>query len=96
MADPRADLACSDFASQAEAQDALDSLPSGSGRLDPDRDGIACESDFGNPEPEPAPKAAPYYKNCDAVRAAGAAPIHAGDPGWQQKFDADKDGTGCE
>jgi uncharacterized membrane protein YgcG len=36
------------------------------------------------------------YANCDAVRAAGAAPIHAGDPGWQQKFDRDGDGVGCE
>lgn len=49
----------------------------------------------------PAPVAAPqqqnvYYQNCDAVRAAGAAPIHSGDPGWQQKFDRDHDGVGCE
>ena len=42
------------------------------------------------------PPAAVYYKNCTAVRAAGAAPIHAGDPGWQTKFDADGDGVGCE
>ncbi len=38
----------------------------------------------------------PYYQNCDAVRAAGAAPIHPGDPGFQQKFDRDNDGVGCE
>jgi endonuclease YncB( thermonuclease family) len=38
----------------------------------------------------------PAYANCDAVRAAGAAPIHPGDPGWQQKFDRDRDGVGCE
>ncbi|MEY2525095.1 MAG: hypothetical protein QOJ66_3660 [Ilumatobacteraceae bacterium] len=43
----------------------------------------------------PAP-AAVYYQNCTAVRAAGAAPIHAGDPGWQTKFDRDGDGVGCE
>ena len=48
------------------------------------------------PQPKPQPKPAPSYKNCDAVRAAGAAPIHPGDPGWQQKFDADHDGVGCE
>jgi endonuclease YncB( thermonuclease family) len=42
------------------------------------------------------PAAAVYYKNCTAVRAAGAAPIHAGDPGWQTKFDGDGDGVGCE
>nr|WP_235436394.1 excalibur calcium-binding domain-containing protein [Arthrobacter sp. RIT-PI-e] len=45
----------------------------------------------------PAPAApAPYYQNCDAVRAAGAAPIYAGQPGFQPKFDRDGDGVGCE
>lgn len=37
-----------------------------------------------------------YYQNCDAVRAAGAAPIYPGDPGFQSKFDRDDDGVGCE
>jgi micrococcal nuclease len=37
-----------------------------------------------------------YYQNCTEVRAAGAAPIRAGDPGWQSKFDGDDDGVGCE
>lgn len=37
-----------------------------------------------------------YYKNCSAVRAAGAAPIYPGDPGWDPKFDRDNDGVGCE
>jgi uncharacterized membrane protein YgcG len=36
------------------------------------------------------------YANCDAVRAAGAAPIHPGDPGFEPKFDRDGDGVGCE
>ncbi len=50
--------------------------------------------------PVPAPVApvpvapAPYYQNCDAVRAAGAATIYAGTPGFQSKFD--RDGVGCE
>jgi endonuclease YncB( thermonuclease family) len=51
------------------------------------------------PEPVAAPAPAPtnvFYANCDAVRAAGAAPIYPGDPGWQPKFDRDKDGVGCE
>lgn len=52
-------------------------------------------------EPAPAPVApapAPdvYYANCDAVRAAGAAPIYAGQPGYSYKLDRDKDGVGCE
>ncbi|AUI52819.1 Excalibur calcium-binding domain-containing protein [Arthrobacter crystallopoietes] len=37
-----------------------------------------------------------FYQNCSAVRAAGAAPIRAGDPGWDTKFDRDSDGVGCE
>ena len=36
------------------------------------------------------------YANCDAVRTAGAAPIHVGDPGYATKLDRDGDGIGCE
>ncbi|MHC9547524.1 excalibur calcium-binding domain-containing protein [Corynebacterium diphtheriae] len=51
------------------------------------------------PEPAPAPAPAPvatYYKNCAAVRAAGAAPIYAGQPGYRSKLDRDGDGIACE
>ena len=37
-----------------------------------------------------------YYENCDAVRAAGAAPIYTGDPGYSRKLDRDGDGVACE
>lgn len=37
-----------------------------------------------------------YYPNCSAVRAAGAAPIHEGDPGYSLDLDRDGDGTACE
>lgn len=37
-----------------------------------------------------------YYANCSAVRAAGAGPIHRGDPGYSRKLDRDGDGTACE
>lgn len=36
------------------------------------------------------------YKNCDEVRAAGAAPIRRGDPGYSENLDRDGDGIGCE
>ncbi|MFD5618641.1 excalibur calcium-binding domain-containing protein [Streptomyces yangpuensis] len=36
------------------------------------------------------------YRNCDAVRAAGAAPIRRGDPGYGRHLDRDGDGIGCE
>lgn len=43
----------------------------------------------------PAP-AAVYYANCAAVKAAGAAPIRAGQPGYSRSLDRDGDGVGCE
>jgi len=46
--------------------------------------------------PAPPAGAAVYYANCTAVRAAGAAPIHRGDPGYAPKLDRDGDGIGCE
>ncbi len=36
------------------------------------------------------------FPNCAAARAAGAAPVYAGDPGYQPKLDRDRDGVGCE
>jgi hypothetical protein len=40
--------------------------------------------------------AATYFRNCDAARAAGAAPVRAGDPGYGRHLDRDGDGVGCE
>jgi hypothetical protein len=58
------------------------------------------------PEPSPTPSSVPrtseaavpetYYENCAAVRAAGAAPIHRGDPGYSSDLDRDGDGIACE
>lgn len=50
----------------------------------------------GKPAPAPAAPGAVSYPNCTAVRSAGAAPIRAGDPGFEAKFDRDGDGIGCE
>lgn len=47
------------------------------------------------PAAAPAPPAA-YYASCAAVRAAGAAPIRLGQPGYSTKLDRDGDGVGCE
>lgn len=46
-----------------------------------------------------APTAAPssvYYANCDAARAAGAAPLYRGQPGYRSALDRDNDGVACE
>ncbi|MFC9165237.1 excalibur calcium-binding domain-containing protein [Streptomyces fungicidicus] len=37
-----------------------------------------------------------YYQNCAAARAAGAAPVHRGEPGYGSHLDRDGDGTGCD
>lgn len=37
-----------------------------------------------------------YYANCADVRAAGAAPLHEGDPGYSSSLDRDGDGVACE
>lgn len=36
------------------------------------------------------------FRNCAAARAAGAAPVRRGDPGYGPHLDADGDGIGCE
>ncbi|MFC4333979.1 excalibur calcium-binding domain-containing protein [Salininema proteolyticum] len=37
-----------------------------------------------------------YYENCDAARAAGAAPLSRGDAGYGRHLDRDGDGVACE
>ncbi|MGW9346081.1 excalibur calcium-binding domain-containing protein [Nocardiopsis flavescens] len=37
-----------------------------------------------------------HFQNCDAARAAGAAPVRRGDPGYGSHLDRDGDGVGCE
>lgn len=37
-----------------------------------------------------------YYPNCTAARAAGAAPIYRGQPGYGKHLDRDGDGKACE
>ncbi|MFF9849626.1 excalibur calcium-binding domain-containing protein [Streptomyces litmocidini] len=51
------------------------------------------------PEPVRTTEEAPtdvHYANCTAVRAAGAAPIHRGEPGYDSHLDRDGDGVACE
>ncbi|WP_235433852.1 excalibur calcium-binding domain-containing protein [Protofrankia coriariae] len=49
------------------------------------------------PTPAPATTASSvYYRNCDAARAAGAAPIYQGQPGYRAALDANHDGVACE
>jgi hypothetical protein len=36
------------------------------------------------------------FRNCAEARAAGAAPVRRGDPGYARHLDRDNDGVGCE
>ena len=45
--------------------------------------------------PTPSSVALPF-ENCSAARAAGAAPVRRGDPGYAGHLDRDGDGVGCE
>ncbi|MCJ1680492.1 excalibur calcium-binding domain-containing protein [Streptomyces sp. APSN-46.1] len=55
-------------------------------------------------KPPTAPKTPPpadgggavYFKNCDAAKAAGKAPLRRGQPGYRDALDRDKDGIACD
>ncbi len=50
------------------------------------------------PQPTRISPATPQgaFRNCSEARAAGAAPVHRGDPGYGPHLDRDNDGVGCE
>jgi hypothetical protein len=53
----------------------------------------------GQPAPPTVGSAAPapvYYENCDAVRAAGAAPLYVDQPGYRAGLDGNSDGAACQ
>ncbi|MFB4162271.1 thermonuclease family protein [Alteribacillus sp. JSM 102045] len=62
-------------------------------------EGFEMEDNTSSDESEPASSSSEenvYYENCDTVRAAGAAPVYEGDPGYDTHLDRDGDGVGCE
>ncbi|WP_227997464.1 excalibur calcium-binding domain-containing protein [Nocardia australiensis] len=94
-ADPLNDLLCNSGSAQlcpAPAQPAPAPAPSVPSEPVP--------SVPANPVPSvpasPAPNPGVYYKNCDAVRNAGQAPLHRGEPGYAAHLDRDNDGIACE
>jgi Excalibur calcium-binding domain len=65
--------------------------------LDGDSDGIACEPWSGHTDRATSSRnGSTYYANCNAARAAGAAPIYRGEPGYRSALDRDNDGIACE
>jgi hypothetical protein len=49
-----------------------------------------------SPEENDARERSIHYSGCDAARAAGAAPIYRGQPGYRPEMDGDGDGIACE
>ena len=63
----------------------------------------AARSTPTRPASRAAPSAAPArqggsgaFRNCSEARAAGAAPVRRGEPGYGPHLDRDNDGIGCE
>jgi hypothetical protein len=57
-----------------------------------------CHRAAATPRPVDAGAAAASrpFRNCAEARAAGAAPVRAGEPGYAPHLDRDGDGIGCE
>jgi hypothetical protein len=67
------------------------------------KDAVKAPAPIPVPVPAPAPDQVPvpapsqiYFSNCTEARAAGAAPVSAGQPGYGRHLDRDGDGVGCE
>jgi hypothetical protein len=85
----------------------LASCPDQQVPIEPGANGPVAVRGSASPNPIPAPSAATrpsgppagsdvYYANCTAVRAAGRAPLHRGQPGYRPALDRDGDGVACE
>ena len=55
----------------------------------------AYSSSFSGQADAPQARRGPYA-NCTEARAAGAAPVRIGEPGYGSHLDRDGDGVGCE
>jgi hypothetical protein len=65
--------------------------------LDPTPDTASGSGTGPAPAPTPAvPADGVVYASCAEVKAAGAAPIRVGEPGFSTAFDGDGDGVACE
>lgn len=49
-----------------------------------------------SPQPTAKPSSRITYSSCSEARAAGAAPVYVGTPGYSRELDRDGDGVACE
>jgi micrococcal nuclease len=101
------DRDCSDFASQAEAQEVLEGDPSDPNGLDGDYDGVACEDLPGGSSASPSasptaslsgglPPAPGGDYDCADLTYAQAQQVLRSDPSDPHQLDGDDDGEACE
>lgn len=56
----------------------------------------AARQELARPQRAETSRSGVFYRNCAAARAAGAAPIYRGQPGYRPEMDGDGDGVACE
>ncbi|GAA1422826.1 excalibur calcium-binding domain-containing protein [Agrococcus citreus] len=84
------------LAAVAELQSRIASLEADAAAVPARPAPVAQPQPAAQPAPAAAPAAAAHYANCAAARAAGAAPLRAGSPGYRSGLDRDGDGVACE
>ncbi|HEX3422229.1 MAG TPA: excalibur calcium-binding domain-containing protein [Sphingomicrobium sp.] len=81
---------------------AVYAIPSDAPQSASDKEWAARGDDDKSPAIEPgradptAVEQSVHYANCDEARAAGKAPIRAGEPGYRSELDPKGDGIACE
>jgi hypothetical protein len=60
-------------------------------RMQSERSASAPPQRMANP-----PRSGVYFRSCKEARAAGAAPLYRGQPGYREEMDGDRDGIACE
>jgi hypothetical protein len=97
-----ADKAASDkAAADAAAVQAAAAQAAAQAKADADAAAVKAQQDQAQarqvqPVAPPVAPSSVYYANCTAARAAGAAPIYRGQPGYRPALDRDGDGIACE
>jgi hypothetical protein len=56
----------------------------------------AVSASMVSPDERARIEASAYYSGCREARAAGVAPLYAGQPGYREGMDGDGDGIACE
>ncbi|WP_323054818.1 excalibur calcium-binding domain-containing protein [Arthrobacter sp. MI7-26] len=84
-------------ATDKAAADAAAAQAAAQAKADADAAAVKAQQDQAQArQVQPAAPSSVYYANCTAARAAGAAPIYRGQPGYRPALDMDNDGIACE